>query len=101
MVIRVDMIDYVKCMFEEFSQKVRGSDTTPSTDNVFKVGTSLKQLGPETRETSHTFIMRDMFLRRRGRPYYQPLINFLNTSVQDLHENDWSKLIRLLRQIEG
>jgi len=44
----------------------------------------------------YTFVMKAMFLCKRGRPDIQPGIPFLVTRVRGPTEQDWAKLTRLL-----
>jgi len=65
-VLKIDMTEYVKSMIEEFPQKVQGRNATPWTENLFKVDANAKQLEQERKETFHTFVMKGMFLCKRG-----------------------------------
>ena len=60
-ILKTDLTEYVKSMVEEFLPKVQGRIPTPWTKNVLKVGKSSKQFRQEMKETSHTFVMKDMF----------------------------------------
>ena len=99
-ILKIDMTEYVKSMREEFPQKIKGRHATPWTENLFKVDTNAKRLGQERKKTFHTFVMKGMFLCKRGRPDIQPAIEFLSTRCQDPNENDWNKLIRLMSYLK-
>jgi len=51
----------VKSMVEEFPQEVQGRNSTPWTENLFKVDNNAKRLGKERKETFHTFVMKVCF----------------------------------------
>ena len=44
----------------------------------------------------HTFVMKGMFLCKRGRQDIQPGIVFLATRTSEPNEGDWAKLIKIL-----
>jgi len=94
------MTEYVKSMIEEFPQKVQGRNATPWTENLFKVDANAKQLGQERKETFHTFVMKGMFLCKRGLSDIKLAIAFLSTRWQDPNENDWNNLIRLMSYLK-
>jgi len=46
-VLKIDMTEYFKSMIEDFPQNVQGRNSTPWTENLFKVDKSSNQLGQE------------------------------------------------------
>ena len=53
--VKIDMIDYVKSMVEDFPTKIKGSDKTPAANDLFTKGNS-KLLSKEKKEVFHTFV---------------------------------------------
>ena len=61
------MTPYVKSMIEEFPDKLSGKTKTPWNENPFKVDPTSKRLDTERAKMFHTFVMKGMFLFKRGR----------------------------------
>lgn len=95
-VLKVDMTAYVKSMVDEFPEKLDGKGKFPWTENLFKVDPDSKKLKPEKAKVFHTFVMKGMFLCKRGRQDIQPGIAFLSTRTQNPTESDWKKLLKLM-----
>lgn len=93
--LKVNMIDYVKGMIEEFPDKIENS-LYPWNDNLFKVDDKATKLSKEKRETFHTFVAKGLFVCKRGRPDIQPAIAFLSTRVKAPDETDWFKLTKMM-----
>jgi hypothetical protein len=66
------------------------------TKNLFKNDNASGKLSKEKSKLFHTFVMKCMFLCKRGRQDIQPGIEFLSTRVQDPTENDWMKLKKII-----
>jgi hypothetical protein len=94
--IKVDMRYYVRNMVEEFPFPINGKSTTPWGEKLFKVDESASKIEDERRSVFHTFVMKAMFLCKRGRPDISVAISFLASRVQAPNEGDWSKLIRVM-----
>ena len=65
--VKIDMIDYVKSMVEDFPTKIKGSDKTPAAIDLFHKGES-KLLSNEKKEVFHTFVAKALFVCKRTRP---------------------------------
>ena len=100
--VKFRMDKYVERMLEEFPMKFKSTDTamTPASNNLFEVGNS-KPLGKDEAEAYHTFIAKNLFLCKRARPDIQPTIAVLATRVQKPNNNDWLKLVRLMKYLNG
>jgi hypothetical protein len=95
-VVKVDMTEYVKSMVEEFPKELDGKAKFPWTEKLFKVDEKSKKLSTEQAKTFHTFVMKGMFVGKRGRQDIQPGIAYLTTRVKEPNENDWSKLVKIM-----
>ena len=62
----------------------------------FLVDLKSKQLDDERARIFHTFVMKGMFLCKRGRQDIQPGIAFLATRTTEPNEEDWAKLFKLM-----
>jgi hypothetical protein len=95
-VLRVDMTAYVKSMIKDFPENLDGSGKFPWTEKLFKVDEESKKLKPDQAKIFHTFVMKGMFLCKRGRQDIQPGIAYLSTRTLSPTESDWKKLIKLM-----
>ena len=96
------MVPYVKDMLEEFPKKFQKNETamTPAGDNLFTKGHG-KKLSKEKAEIFHRIVAKGLFLCKRARPDIQPTIAGLCTRVKDPDESEWSKLVRLMKYLNG
>ena len=90
------MRDYIGSMLDDFPHKLQGSVTVPWSEKLFKVDVTSKKIDDTRRETFHSFVMKAMFLCKRGRSDVQPAISFLASRVTEPNEGDWKKLLRVL-----
>ena len=98
----VDMIPYVEDMLEEFPKKLQENETvmTPVADNLFSKGHG-KKLNQERADIFHRIVAKGLFISKRARPDIQPTIAGLCTRVKEPDESDWSKLVRLMKYLNG
>jgi len=94
--LQIDMKYYIKAMEEEFPYPVKRTKVAPWNDKLFKVDNSLKKLDDEKRMMFHRFVMKTMFLCKRGRPDVSPGVSFLSTRVKAPNQGDWKKLLKIL-----
>ena len=99
--LKVDMTRYVNAMVEEFPDDLSGKATCAWNENLFKVNKDAKKLSKEKAAIFHTFVMKGMFLCKRGRQDIQPGIAFLTTRVSEPNEDDWRKLIKIMKFLKG
>ena len=100
-VLQVDMVSYVKSMIEEFPEDLSGKSKCPWNENLFKVDDTAKKLSRERAKHFHTFVMKGMFLCKRGRQDVQPAIAFLSTRVTEPNEGDWYKLVKFMNFLKA
>jgi hypothetical protein len=101
-VLQLDMTPYVKSMIEDFPDKLSGKTMTPWNENLFKVDPTSKRLvDSERAKIFHTFVMKGMFLCKRGRQDIQPAIAFMTTRVTNPNEGDWTKLVKLMNFLKA
>jgi hypothetical protein len=95
--VKVDMVDYVKGMIEEFPEELDDQKANhPWNEKLFKIDNTAKDLSKEQAETFHTFVAKGLFVSKRGRPDLQPAIAFLTTRVKKPNQGDWQKLKRMM-----
>jgi hypothetical protein len=64
--MKVDMVYYIKGMFEEFPYPIGPAKATPWTEKLLKVNKDAPKLKEERRKAFHTFVMKCMFICKRA-----------------------------------
>jgi hypothetical protein len=100
--VKVDMINYMEAMVDDFSVKFTPNDiaTSPASEDLFSAGES-DALDEQRSEEYHTFVAKGLFACKRARPDIHPTIAVLCTRVKKPNKDDWRKLNRLLKYING
>ena len=100
--VKIDMIDYMCGMVDDFSTKFKPTDTAPNpaAEDLFAEGTGPK-LDKEQANEFHTFVAKGLFACKRARPDIHTAITALCTRVKTPNRDDWKKLHRLLKYING
>ncbi len=96
------MVKYMDAMVNDFSVKFDKNDTSknPSADDLFTVGDS-PALSQDMAEEFHTFVAKGLFACKRARHDIHSTIAVLCTRVTNPNQDDWKKLLKLLRFING
>ena len=96
------LIDYITSMVDDFSIKLGPTDVAPNpaAENLFSEGTSEK-LSKEQAEEFHTFVAKGLFACKRARPDIHTAIAILCTRVKSPNKDDWDKLVRLMKFLNG
>jgi hypothetical protein len=87
--MKVDMVYYIKGMFEEFPYPIGPAKATPWTEKLLKVQKDAPKLEEERGKVFHTFVMKCMFVCKRARPDIGQGIAFLSSRVKESNEGDW------------
>jgi len=96
--LRLNMVEYTKKMIKDFPYDLGGkSINCPWTEKLFKVDKTSKVIDEKKKKIFHTFVMKGMFLCKRGRPDIHPSIAFLSTRTGNPNDGDWKKLLRLMK----
>jgi hypothetical protein len=100
--VKVDMIKYMEAMVDDFTTTFKTNDTapTPAAEDLFTEGES-KDLDTRRAEEFHTFVAKGLFACKRARLDIHPTIAVLCTRVRKPSQDDWRKLIPLLKYING
>ena len=98
----VDMCDYVSNMLVDCLMDLGVKDTspTPALDNLFETGQSAP-LDRVQAELFHTIVAKALFLCKRGHPDVHLPIAYLCTRVRMPLTDDWTKLQRTMRYLNG
>jgi len=97
--VKIDMRDYVKSMIDDFPQQfLEGAKVAaPWNENLFKIRDKCPVLDQQYKELFHTVTAQGLFLCKRGRPDISPAIAFCTTRVRKPDEDDWQKLVRMMK----
>ena len=89
-------------MLEEFPVKFKTNKlaVTPATNDLFSEGDS-DALSKQQAEEFHTFVAKGLFLCKRARPDLHTTIAVLCTRVKKPNQDDWNKLVRLMKYCNG
>ena len=97
--VTIDMIDYVESMVDNFPADELGGSAvaSPWNEHLFKVQDKSPKLEKEQAELLHTVTAQGLFLCKRARPDVSPAIAYLTTQVRGPNQDDWSKLVRMMK----
>jgi hypothetical protein len=100
--VSIDMSEYVMHMLNGFpAQEIENKCKSPWNDDLFKVDEKSPKLNDVKREMFHTVVAQGLFLCKRARPDISPAIAFLSTRVRAPTQEDWSKLVRMMKFLKG
>ena len=101
--VRVDMADYVKAMIVDFCEHDPSDKTavTPAAEHLFQVRDDVPKISEKLAKIFHNFAAQGLFATKRARPDIHTAISFLTTRVREPDEDDWKKLVRMMRYLRG
>ncbi len=99
----VSMITYLKSVIAGSPKEVRGKATSPVADHLFLVRDprEAKVLKEERVLAFHHTVAQLLFLCARARRDIQTAAAFLTTRVKEPDKDDWGKLRRVLKYLNG
>ena len=100
--VKIDMSDYIKKTLDEFKEdyKLDGTAETPAGSDLFNHGSG-EELSGKQKSDFHTFVAKGLFACKRARPDIHLAITALSTRVRAPTTDDWKKLIRILKFLNG
>jgi hypothetical protein len=101
--VKVSMIKYVKKIIHGFREVIEKTSASPASDHLFQVRdeAEAKLLPEEQADAFHTTVAQLLFLPARARRDIQTAVAFLTTRVKQPDEDDWGKLKRVLKYLNG
>ena len=100
--VKVLMIDYRKELIVDFPVEIEGSIGTPVATNLLETNEeNTVYLEEERAKMLHIFVVKLVFGCKWFRPDTQVAVAFLTTRVRKPDEDDWNKLIRLMKYIKN
>jgi hypothetical protein len=99
----VSMIEYLKNVIVGFPKEIRGKASRPAADHLFLVWdpTEARPLEEERALVFHHTVAQLLFMCTRARRDIQMAVAFLTTRVKEPDEDDWGKLKRVLKYLNG
>jgi len=98
--VKIGTVQYLKGMFEEFEQltgkKLDRTYTSPGAKWLMTVDEKAKPLDAKKAEFYASFVVKVLWVMKRGRPDIEPTVSFVCTRVKGPDRDDWCKLKRLL-----
>jgi hypothetical protein len=100
--VKLDMIEYIGSMIDDCSIGLTRFQTapTPAAEDLFEEGSGDK-LNKKQAEEFHTIIAKGLFACKRARPDIHTTIAVLCTRVRSPNTDDWNKMVRLLKYLNG
>lgn len=101
--VTIDIIIYIDSMIEEFDEEIGKEETapTPAAEDLFHVDEKSPLLNKKKAENFHTVVAKGLFACKRARPDINTAITGLCTRVKQPTEDDWKKLKRLIKYLNG
>ena len=96
---RVSMKGFVEDML--LCSGVNGGARTPATDGLFELRTDATTSTEEKRKEFHSLVAKLLCLAKKTRPDCLTTVAFLATRVSKCTDQDWEKLIRLLKYVNA
>ena len=102
-ILQIDMMAYIKTIFEDFPEEITRSSPTPASDHLFKIRDEddASFLPEEQAQKFHRTVAQLLFLSCRARPDVATPVSFLTTRVKSPDEDDWGKVRRVLQYLKG
>ena len=99
----VSMIPYLNNVIVEFPEIISGKSPTPAADHLFQIRDEkdAKLLVEERALSFHHTVTQLLFMVARARRDIQNAVVFLTTRVKNPDEDDWGKLKRVLKYLNG
>ncbi len=101
--LSVSMVNYLKNVIEMFPEQIVGRAATPAGDRLFDIRDEkeAKPLEEERAIAFHHTTAQLLFMAARARQDIQTAVAFLTTRVKSSDEDDWGKLKRVLKYLNG
>jgi hypothetical protein len=99
----VSMMNYLKSVIAEFPEMIAGKAAMPAADHLFTVRDKkeARALEEERALVFHHTVAQLLFMSMRARRNIQTAVAFLTTRVKNPDKDDWGKLKRVLKYLNG
>jgi hypothetical protein len=99
----ISMIKYLKNVINEFPKIIKGRAATPAHEKLFVIRdeNEARPLKEDQALAFHHTVAQLLFMATRARRDIQTAVAFLTTRVKSPDEDDWGKLKRVLKYLNG
>jgi hypothetical protein len=97
--VSIGMMEYVKKMIESFREDVTEPAKTPAAPHLFTIRDDAPPLHEQKAQKCHHTVAKGIFLCKRVRLDLQTMIAYLSTRVKNQEEDNWKKLMRMMRYL--
>jgi hypothetical protein len=101
--LEVSMFKYLRNVIDEFPEIITGRAATPAHDKLFETRDEkeARKLSEEQALAFHHSVAQLLFMATRARQDIQTAVAFLTTRVKSPDEDNWGKLKRVLKYLNG
>jgi Reverse transcriptase (RNA-dependent DNA polymerase) len=99
--VKIDMSEYVKMVLHDLPSEMIGTSATPAANFLFNVNDECAKLDQSKKDIFVHYVMQLLYLSQRARPDIRTAISFLSTRLTKPDEDDYKKLIRLMKHLQG
>ena len=101
--LEVSMITYLKNVIEQFPEEISGRASSPAAEHLFAVRdkSTARVLKEERALAFHHMVAQLLFMCTRAQRDIQMVVAFLTTRVKSPDKDDWGKLKRVLKYLNG
>jgi len=102
--VKISMQQYIDEILEAFDKaepKGKGTKTSAAPETLFKVNEDCPKLKPDKAKMFHNLVAKMLYATKRARPDTCTAIAYLTTRVREPDQDDWSKLVHLMKYIRG
>ena len=99
--VKVNMTKYLTNVIADFPEEIIGKAATPAGDHLFIVRDEGRKHNEEQADAFHRMVYQLLFVANRARCDIQTAVSFLTTRVQAPDADDWGKLKRVLKYLNG
>ena len=102
--VSITMLDYIKeylAAFDKAAPKERGIKTSAAPSDLYTVRQDSAKLVKAKSEQFHSIVAKVLFATKRSRPDAGTSISYLTTRVREPNQDDWSKMVHLMKYIRG
>ena len=99
--VKIDMKSYCKEIIKEYPYTLNKNVNCPWNINLFDSKNNTKELDKRDAETFHTFVIKCMYVAKRGRPDMLTGISYLSTKVLKPYKEHMKKLTRIISYIKN
>jgi len=97
--VKISMQKMIEAKLTEL--EITGTTVTPATNDLFTVSEGRELLVGDQKEKFHALVAWLLYIAKRGRPDTLRAVSFLTTRVAAPTEEDWTKLMRVFKYLNG